>query len=130
MLRTSTYAASCLATVAALAIAGCGGGGDDRERNSDKPEHVAKVFAEAMQQRDGEKLCGVVARRDELLRRAKVDCAGLGPRIPESTRNNWDPEDIVGPQVAVNGDRAMIKYASSRKLELVKEGDAWKVVVF
>jgi predicted lipid-binding transport protein (Tim44 family) len=116
-----------------LALAGCGGGGDD---DADEVRQTVRDFVEATNQRDGETLCG------ELLTREYIEKSTLatGDQAGEACREQLDRTvDLrlrlisIG-RTKVDGDEATVRVVldtdgvqAPRLFRLEREDGRWKL---
>jgi Domain of unknown function (DUF4878) len=116
-----------------LALAGCGGGGDD---DPDEVRQTVRDFVEATNQRDGETLCGELLTQEYL----EKSTLASGDRAGEACREQL--EKTVGLQLKlisigrteVDGDEATVRVVidtdgvqAPRLFRLEREDDRWKL---
>jgi hypothetical protein len=116
-----------------LALAGCGGGGDD---DPDEVRQTVRDFVEATNQRDGETLCGELLTQEYL----EKSTLAKGDRAGEACREQLDQtvdlrlKLISVGKPEVNGDEATVRVVidtdgvqAPRLFRLEREDDSWKL---
>jgi Domain of unknown function (DUF4878) len=116
-----------------LALAGCGGGGDD---DPDEVRQTVRDFVEATNQRDGETLCGELLTQEYL----EKSTLASGDQAGEACREQLDK--TVGLQLKlisigkteVDGDEATVRVVidtdgvqAPRLFRLEREDGSWKL---
>jgi hypothetical protein len=116
-----------------LALAGCGGGGDD---DPDEVRQTVRDFVEATNQRDGETLCGELLTKDYL----EKSTLATGEQADEACRRQLEQTvDLrlrlisVG-KPRVDGDEATVRVVlgtdgvqAPRLFRLEREDGRWKL---
>jgi hypothetical protein len=116
-----------------LALAGCGGGGDD---GPDEVRQTVRDFVEATNERDGETLCGELLTQEYLER----STLATGDRADEACRKQLDATTglrlklISIGRPKVDGDEARVRAVidtggvrAPRLLRLEREDGRWKL---
>jgi hypothetical protein len=122
-----------VALAAAVALAGCGGGGDAAA----EVRQTAVAWLSALAESDGERACGLVA--PELAAQAQPSCdqvyAGYGEVLGETLgAAGLAVEDVVGGEgglvVSVEGEHAAVELPGDvfLPIELRRTDDGWRVV--
>jgi len=122
-----------LSIVLLLALAGCGGGGDD---GPDEVRQTVRDFVEATNERDGETLCGELVTREYL----EKSTLATGDQADEACRQQL--ERTVGLRLKlvsvgkteVDGDDATVRVVldtdgvqAPRLFRLEREDGRWKL---
>jgi hypothetical protein len=116
-----------------LALAGCGGGGDD---DPDEVRQTVRDFVEATNQRDGETLCGELLTQEYLEKStlAKGDQAGEACREQLDQTVDLRLKLISVGKPEVDGDEATVRVVidtdgvqAPRLFRLEREEDRWKL---
>jgi predicted lipid-binding transport protein (Tim44 family) len=115
-----------------LALAGCGGGGDDL----DEVRQTVRDFVEATNQRDGETLCGELLTQEYL----EKSTLATGDQAGEACREQLDRtvelrlKLISVGKTEVDGDEATVRVVidtdgvqAPRLFRLEREDDRWKL---
>ena len=116
-----------------LALAGCGGGGDD---DPDEVRQTVRDFVEATNQRDGETLCGELLTQDYL----EKSTLATGDQAGEACREQLDRtvdlrlKLISVGKTEVDGDAATVRVVidtdgvqAPRLFRLEREDGRWKL---
>ena len=116
-----------------LALAGCGGGGDD---DPDEVRQTVRDFVEATNQRDGETLCGELLTQEYL----EKSTLATGDQAGEACREQLDRtvdlrlKLISVGKTEVDGDEATVRVVidtdgvqAPRLFRLEREDDRWKL---
>ena len=116
-----------------LALAGCGGGGDD---DPDEVRQTVRDFVEAINERDGEKLCGELLTREYLEKSSRA----TGDRADEACREQLEQtvdlrlELVSIGKAEVVGDDATVRVVidtdgvrAPRLFRLEREDGSWKL---
>jgi hypothetical protein len=116
-----------------LALAGCGGGGDD---DPDEVRQTVRDFVEATNQRDGETLCGELLTREYL----EKSTLATGDQAGEACREQLDRTvDLRLRLVSIgktelDGDQATVRVVidtdgvqAPRLFRLEREDGRWKL---
>ena len=116
-----------------LALAGCGGGGDD---DPDEVRQTVRDFVEATNQRDGETLCGELLTQDYL----EKSTLATGDQAGEACREQLDRtvdlrlKLISVGKTEVDGDEATVRVVidtdgvqAPRLFRLEREDGRWKL---
>ncbi|HEX5979610.1 MAG TPA: hypothetical protein VFY52_00840 [Thermoleophilaceae bacterium] len=116
-----------------LALAGCGGGGDDEP---DEVRQTVRDFVEATNQRDGETLCGELLTQEYLEKStlASGDQAGEACREQLEKTVGLELKLISIGKTEVDGDEASVRVVidtdgvqAPRLFRLEREDDRWKL---
>ena len=114
-----------------LALAGCGGGGDDEP---DEVRQTVRDFVEATNQRDGETLCGELLTQEYLEKStlASGDQAGEACREQLEKTVGLELKLISVGKTEVDGDEASVRVDTDgvqapRLFRLEREDDRWKL---
>jgi hypothetical protein len=116
-----------------LALAGCGGGGDD---DPDEVRQTVRDFVEATNQRDGETLCGELLTQEYLKKstRAAGDQAGEACREQLDRTVDLRLRLISIGKAEVDGDEATVRVVldtdgvqAPRLFRLEREDGRWKL---
>ena len=116
-----------------LALAGCGGGGDDEP---DEVRQTVRDFVEATNQRDGETLCGELLTQEYLEKStlASGDQAGEACREQLEKTVGLELKLISIGRTEVDGDEASVRVVidtdgvqAPRLFRLEREDDRWKL---
>jgi hypothetical protein len=115
-----------------LALAGCGGGGDD----PDEIRQTVREFVEATNERDGETLCGELLTQEYL----EKSTLATGDRADEACRQQLKVTtglrlDLVSVgRAEVDGDKATVRAVidaegvrAPRRFRLEREDGRWKL---
>jgi hypothetical protein len=116
-----------------LALAGCGGGGDD---DPDEVRQTVRDFVEATNERDGERLCGELLTQEYL----KRSTLATGDRADEACRQQLEATTglrlklISVGRAKVDGDEATVRAVidtggvrAPRLFRLRLEDGRWKL---
>jgi Domain of unknown function (DUF4878) len=116
-----------------LALAGCGGGGDD---DPDEVRQTVRDFVEATNERDGDTLCGELLTEEYLKKStlATGDTAEAACRRQLEATTSLQLKLISVGQARVNGDKATVRVMldtsgvrAPRLFRLEREDGRWKL---